>query len=42
MRNEPYTSLLIELQNYAQEDPNRLLLRLKDTISIINAGYDNR
>ena len=42
MRNEPFTSLLIELQNYAQEDPNRLLLRLKDTINIINTGYDNR
>ena len=42
MRNEPYTSLLVELQNYSQEDPNRLLLRLRDTIAIINTGYDNR
>ena len=42
MRNEPFTSLLVELQNYSQEDPNRLLLKLKDTINIINTGYDNR
>ena len=42
MRIEPYTDLLVELQNYAQEDPNRLLLNLKDTIKIIDAGYDNR
>ena len=42
MRNEPYTTLIVELQNYSQEDPNRLLLRLKDTITIINSGYDNR
>ena len=42
MRNEPYTTLIIELQNYSNEDPNRLLLRLKDTIYIINSGYDNR
>ena len=42
MRIEPFTSLLVELQNYNQEDPNRLLLRLKDTIAIINTGYDNR
>jgi hypothetical protein len=42
MRNEPYTTLIVELQNYTQEDPNRLLLRIKDTINIINTGYDNR
>ena len=42
MRNEPFTTLLVELQNYVQEDPNRLLMRLKDTIGIINSGYDNR
>ena len=42
MRNEPFTTLIVELQNYTQEDPNRLLLRIKDTINIINSGYDNR
>ena len=42
MRNEPFTTLIVELQNYNQEDPNRLLLRIKDTINIINSGYDNR
>ena len=42
MRNEPYTTLIVELHNYTQENPNRLLLRIKDTINIINTGYDNR
>ena len=42
MRNEPYNSLIVELQNYSMEDPNRLLLRLKDTVAIMNSGYDNR
>ena len=42
MRNEPYNSLIIELQNFAKEDPNRLLLKLKDTVAIMNSGYDNR
>ena len=42
MRNEPYNSLIVELQNYSMEDPNRLFLKLKDTVAIMNSGYDNR
>ena len=42
MRLEPFTSLLVELQNYSQENPDRMLNDLKDTINIINSGNDNR
>ena len=42
MRLEPYTSLLVELQNYSQENPDRMMQDLKDTIKIINSGNDNR
>ena len=42
MRLEPYTSQLVELQNYNQENPDRMLLNLKDTIKIVNSGNDNR
>ena len=41
-RLEPFTSLLIELQNYTQENPDRMLNDLKDTIKIVNSGNDNR
>ena len=42
MRSEPFTSLLVELQNYTQENPDRMMQDLKDTIKIINSGNDNR
>ena len=42
MRLEPFTTLLIELQNYCQESPDRMMQDLKDTIKIINSGNDNR
>ena len=42
MRNEPYNSLMIEFLDFSKEKPNHLLLRFKDTIDIINSGYDNR
>ena len=42
MRLEPFTTLLIELQNYSQENPDRMMQDLKDTIKIINTGNDNR
>ena len=42
MRLEPFTTLLIELQNYTQENPDRMMQDLKDTIKIINSGNDNR
>ncbi len=42
MRLEPFTTLLIQLQNYTQENPDRMMQDLKDTIKIINSGNDNR
>ena len=42
MRLEPFTSLLVELQNYNQENPDRMLNDLKETIKIINSGIDSR
>ena len=42
MRLEPFTSLLVILQSYAQENPDRMLLNLKDTLKIIDTGNDNR
>ena len=40
MRNEPFTSLLVILQSYSQENPDRMLLNLKDTLKIIDTGND--
>ena len=42
MRLEPFTTLLVELQNYCQENPDRMMQDLKDTIKIIKSGNDNR
>ena len=42
MRLEPFTTLLIELQNFVQENPDRMMQDLKDTVKIINSGNDNR
>jgi len=42
MRLEPFTSLLIELQNYAKENPYRMFNDLKDTTEMVFSGYDNR
>ena len=42
MRLEPFTTLLIELQNYTQENPDRMMQDFKDTLKIINSGNDNR
>ena len=42
MRQEPYTSLLIKLQNYNQENPNRMFIGLEETIDILQNGNDNR
>jgi len=42
MRLEPFTTLLVELQNYSQENPDRMLNDLKEIIKIINSGNDSR
>ena len=42
MRQEPYNTLLIKLQNYQQENPNRMFNGLKEIIEILSTGNDNR
>ena len=42
MRQEPYNTLLIKLQNYQKENPNRMFIGLKETIEILESGNDNR
>ena len=42
MRQEPYDTLLVELQNYQQENPNRMFIGIKNTIEILESGNDNR
>ena len=42
MRQEPYNTLLIKLQNYQQENPNRMFIGIKETVDILQNGNDNR
>ena len=42
MRNNPYCQNLIKLQNYRQENPNRMFLTFKDTQKILKSSTDNR
>jgi len=42
MRNNPYCQNLIKLQNYKQENPNRMFLSFKDTQKILQTSTDNR
>ena len=42
MREEPYTTLLIKLQGYKQENPDRMFFSLSDTLFVLEAGSDNR
>ena len=42
MRNNPYCQNLIKLQNYRQENPNRMFLSFKDTQKILKSSTDNR
>ena len=42
MRQEPYNTLLIKLQNYHQENPNRMFIGMKETVEILETGNDNR
>ena len=42
MRQEPYNTLLIKLQNYQQENPNRMFIGIKETVDILKNGNDNR
>ena len=42
MRINPYCNNLIRLQNYKQENPNRMFLSFKDTQKILKTSSDNR
>ena len=42
MREEPYTTLLIKLQGYNQENPDRMFLSIVDTLYVLESGTDNR
>ena len=42
MRNNPYSQNMIRLQNYKQENPNRMFLSFKDTQRILKSSSDNR
>ena len=42
MREEPYTSLLVKLQGYKHENPDRMFYSLADTLFVLGCGTDNR
>ena len=42
MREEPFTALLIKLQGYNQENPDRMFYSIVDTLYVLEAGSDNR
>ena len=42
MRQEPYSDLLILLQNYQQESPNRMFIGINESISLLERSKDPR
>ena len=42
MREEPYSDLLIKLQNYQQENPNRMFVGLQQSINLLQNSKDSR
>ena len=42
MRQEPYDTLLVKLQNYQLENSNRMFIGVKETVDILETGNDNR
>ena len=42
MRQEPYSDLLIKLQNYQQENPNRMFIGVNESISLLEKSKDPR
>ena len=42
MRQEPYTDLLIKLQNYQQENPNRMFIGINESIHLLENSKDPR
>ena len=42
MREEPFTTLLVKLQGYKQENPNRMFYSLDELLYTLSQGHDNR
>ena len=42
MREEPFTTLLVKLQGYKQENPDRMFYSLEEILYVLNLGQDNR
>ena len=42
MRQEPYSNLLIKLQNYQQENPNRMFIGIMESINLLENSKDPR
>ena len=42
MRNEPFSTLLVKLQNYSQENANRMFQSIQNCILTLHSGNDNR
>ena len=42
MRQQPYSNLMIKLQNYQQENPNRMFTGISEALSILENGKDPR
>ena len=42
MREEPFTTLLIKLQGYKQENPDRMFFSLEEVLNVLATGHDNR
>ena len=42
MRNEPFSTLLVKLQNYSQENANRMFQSIQNCILTLDSGNDNR
>ena len=42
MRQEPYSDLLIKLQNYQQENPNRMFIGIVESVNVLEKSKDSR
>ena len=42
MREEPFNTLLVKLQGYKQENPDRMFYSLEEVLYVLNTGHDNR
>ena len=42
MREEPFTTLLIKLQGYKHESPDRMFFSIADTLFVMDEGKENR